>query len=299
MPCVSPITLSPYKNYRKYIQVPCGKCSYCLAQRTKDLALRLESEGFAPDTTVSFFVTLTYRTECLNLISDEESGQIYYRLNRKDVQLYHKRLRKNLDIFDSEIKFKYLLSGEYGDSFNRPHYHAVYFFKNKKIDLHVLRYFIEKSWKLGFVRVEYICSSGAYTYVAKYCQKQLGQTIVDILKPYKPFIVCSQNLGINLIDSVPLSPLNTTVSNISGVSQKLPRYYKDKLVRLGRWSADERFLNTLSSKAKFKLYEKLELRKCKFDWLRYAKEYGNKSHISYMNELIYQYNFPQNYGYEK
>lgn len=57
------------------------------------------------------FITLTYDdTHCPE------------KINRRDPQLFMKRLRQKLD-----RKIRYFLTGEYGEKTQRPHYHAIIF----------------------------------------------------------------------------------------------------------------------------------------------------------------------------
>ena len=58
------------------------------------------------------FVTLTY--DDLHL---PPHGSLRYR----DIQLFHKKLRRRVGAF------RFFLCGEYGEQLGRPHYHACYF----------------------------------------------------------------------------------------------------------------------------------------------------------------------------
>ena len=62
----------------------------------------------------SSFLTLTYAPEHI------PSGGT---LVPRDAQLFLKRLRKSI----SPVQIRYFLVGEYGDSTQRPHYHAALF----------------------------------------------------------------------------------------------------------------------------------------------------------------------------
>lgn len=92
--------------------VPCGKCLACLSQKSREWTMRLSHEWYYYNQRNSIFLTLTYDN---NHIPDN------YSLNRRDVQLYLKRLRK------AGLKFKYLCAGEYGFKYGRPHYHLIIF----------------------------------------------------------------------------------------------------------------------------------------------------------------------------
>ena len=86
-------------------------------------------------------------------------------VNKKDIQLFHKRLRKHFP--SKDLRF-YLVS-EYGDHTFRPHYHGLYFFKSK-YDLKFLYDIFEQSWSLGFIKFGAV-EEGSIVYCTKYCLK--------------------------------------------------------------------------------------------------------------------------------
>ena len=94
--------------------VPCGKCPACLANQRSEWIFRLQQEYLV--SSFSIFVTLTY---------DDEHVPLDFSVNKRDVQLFHKRLRKHFPSAD----LRYYLVSEYGDHTFRPHYHGLYFFK--------------------------------------------------------------------------------------------------------------------------------------------------------------------------
>jgi len=132
--------------------------------------------------TCSSFVTLTYSDKFL-----PKDGSLVYR----DFQLFMKRLRiaiqkssfkracrKILNYKPKDLKF--YMCGEYGENYNRPHYHACLFgvdFPDKvllKEKDGVKLYtspFLEKVWKKGFVTVGEVTFASAL-YLAKYVMKQ-------------------------------------------------------------------------------------------------------------------------------
>jgi len=61
----------------------------------------------------NIFITLTYNDQ--NLPTDNS-------LAHRDFQLFMKRLRKN-----TKKKIRFYMAGEYGENFERPHYHAILF----------------------------------------------------------------------------------------------------------------------------------------------------------------------------
>lgn len=93
------------------VDIPCGRCSGCLLDRSRVWAIRClhESTLYADNC----FITLTYSDE--HLPSDRS-------LSKRHYQLFMKRLRKQ---YGSKIRF--FACGEYGAKWRRPHYHACLF----------------------------------------------------------------------------------------------------------------------------------------------------------------------------
>lgn len=125
MPCYSPLTgyksTQLTKNGKRKlafsggfqdlpVTVSCGQCIGCRLERSRQWATRcLHESQLHP---VSSFVTLTYEDKSL-----PPGGT----LNKKHFQDFMKRLRKSCG------KVRYFHCGEYGETSNRPHYHALLF----------------------------------------------------------------------------------------------------------------------------------------------------------------------------
>ena len=207
----------------EWLDVPCGHCLACRISRTREWTVRLLHESeFWDDTS---FVTLTYDDDHL-----PSNGSLVPR----DLTLFFKKLRKDL----GDRKIKYYACGEYGDTYGRPHYHAIIFglsLKDKKL--------IEDNWHKGFVKIGCVTYDSC-RYVAGYVQKKLyGKAS----KEYEdkgivaPFSRMSKGLGERYVDKYwnKLYDMNTVT--VRGVPMGLPRYYKNKLDYDG-------FLNYDSSK---------------------------------------------------
>lgn len=145
-----------------YIIVPCGKCILCREKKVREWQFRALCEN-ATSTTHPLFVTLTYNNANLPSMG----------LNKRDVQLFMKRLRINLErsgYSPSDCNFRYFACGEYGSKKHRPHYHLIFWNFPDMKNLHERLSFIESAWPHGFaycVRVE----KGAVSYVMKYMRK--------------------------------------------------------------------------------------------------------------------------------
>jgi len=94
------------------VQIPCGLCTSCRLQKSKEWAIRCmhESENHEKNC----FITLTYNEEQL---PENDS------LRKTDFTKFMKRLRA----YYAPNKVRYFHCGEYGDLHGRPHYHALLF----------------------------------------------------------------------------------------------------------------------------------------------------------------------------
>jgi hypothetical protein len=142
-------------------------------------------------------------------------------LEKRDVQLFFKRLRKA-----SSTKIKYYVAGEYGGKTKRPHYHAIIF--NAAVND------IEAAWMLGTVHYGDV-SGASVGYTLKYMSKQsqIPQHSNDDRK--KEFALMSKGLGANYL-TLPITDWhkadmeNRMYVNVGdGKKAAMPRYYKNKL----------------------------------------------------------------------
>lgn len=227
--CTHPLTVSPYKNIKKYILVPCGKCAECRKSQRDDLAFRIDSEMNSPDTLYTFFVTLTYNDKYLPLSVNKDTGEEQMHVSSVDIHSFFKYFRKISKSVD--LKFRYFLSSEYGDKFGRPHYHALFFVQNFRSQrpLQDMITLVQKAWYRGFVSVQFPKHGfSALQYVTKYVIKNVGQ---ELQKGYqKTFTRRSQGLGLSAING--MSPDTYSVLRMSdsqGRVHILPRYYMSHL----------------------------------------------------------------------
>lgn len=173
--------------------IPCGKCLHCLMMRARDWSFRCqcEYETFGS----ALFLTLTYNEENLPFVEGVPS------LNRRDMQLFLKSLRKH---FDGQ-RLSYFGCGEYGGNGLRPHYHIMVFGLNLD-DLQLWKRSakgfvlyrsstIEKIWTRGFSTVE-PCNSRTIDYVTRYSLKKASQDFSSF--PVRPFTACSKRPAIGL-----------------------------------------------------------------------------------------------------
>lgn len=146
----------------------CGQCWPCRANKVRSWATRIELEARMHEWNI--FVTLTHAPEslpltcgCKQCFGSHPTGTLRPQLMRKFLKDLRNRLRKG------GRTFRYFLVGEYGDLYQRPHYHLV-IFGLCTLDQHI----IEECWPHGFVEVsEYTIERG--TYAAGYVSKKLGK----------------------------------------------------------------------------------------------------------------------------
>lgn len=107
------------------MKIPCGQCIGCRMEYSRQWANRCMLELQYHDS--AYFVTLTYDDKHIpkSYYPDPDTGEAFtsLTLNKRDFQLFMKRLRKRF----SDDKIRFFMSGEYGTNTFRPHYHAILF----------------------------------------------------------------------------------------------------------------------------------------------------------------------------
>lgn len=90
---------------------------------------------------------------------------LFSRVRQYDLQLFHKRLRRNLDK-EGLQSYRFGACSEYGPTTNRPHYHIILFCKDEVHRLKVSR-LINQSWKLGYANSKLYSGTGC-NYISSY-----------------------------------------------------------------------------------------------------------------------------------
>jgi len=205
----------------KEVILPCGRCIGCRLEKSRQWAIRCLNEAQLHENNA--FITLTY---------DEDHLPENNSLQLIDVQKFYKKLRKKYK------KFKYYQCGEYGERFQRPHYHACIFgidiadkvLWSVRSGVKLYRSeSLEKIWGLGFVTVGEVTFESA-AYVARYVLKKItGEKAVEHYKGRTPeFQTMSRNPGIG---KEWLLKYRGDVESIDAVMQRggfklrPPRYY--------------------------------------------------------------------------
>lgn len=205
MECQNPKYIS-----KNDVIVPCGNCAFCTATRRSDWALRIHYE--AKLHLDRKFITLTYANSKLrwkNGISQ---------LDKKDLQLYFKKLRK------AGYQIRYYAVGEYGSKTYRPHYHVLLF---GAVPDHAIR----KAWDRGLVHIG-SCRTESILYCLGYMVNGKHWTMTH--KRERPFCTMSRRpgIGLNYLSKEMIEWHRSgrkSYAMLDGVKRHLPRYYKEKI----------------------------------------------------------------------
>lgn len=237
------------------VHLPCGRCIGCRLERARQWAVRMMHE--MQEHEFSWFVTLTYRPECL-----PPGGS----LRKVDFQLFMKRLRK---WYGRPVR--YFHCGEYGERLSRPHYHAVLFGLELK-DLKLLREengnalftseILEKLWGNGYCTVGQVTFESC-AYVAGYVTKKVtGPKAVEHYGGKEPeYATMSRRKGIGYrwIERFGGEVLENDSVIVKGREAKPPRYY-------------DKVLEQMSPEEMEKVYQA----RMESAWERFGENYGDR-----------------------
>lgn len=257
---ISKVDSFKYKDNPNLISgIPCGQCIGCRLARSAFWAVRMVNESQLHSQ--NSFITLTFNQDSL-LKRDSPMS-----LDKREFQLFMKRLRKScwslhlkrmrILHFFSQVFFckkafmwfakktfkspRYYMCGEYGERFQRPHYHAILFgfdFDDKKLEIikNGKQYFtsalLSSLWKFG----SHIITDVNYdtcAYVARYIMKKhLGK---NAWRQYHQYI--DEQTGELVGHRI---PEYTTMSRRSGIGKEwldkylIDVYPRDKIFMRGK-----------------------------------------------------------------
>ena len=214
-PCDIPYeTIDNYKvinpatgqTFPLFLCVRCNHCVLCRKRRISQWSYRCICEQ-RTSKGLDFFITLTYNNKHYPGMG----------LIKKDVQLFIKRLRRNIERKLGKCpNLRYICCGEYGKTTKRGHYHLNLFNVPKEFanNQYSMLKAIERNWSIptgkynkdGSPIVESLgfayclpLTKGGIEYILKYMLKP--QKINENEKA-KPFFTYSQGIGRNYIKSV-------------------------------------------------------------------------------------------------
>lgn len=158
MRCISPLLIRT--NGRRDV-VPCGRCNFCLEVKRGEWSFRIAQE--LKRASSAKFVTLTYADNRIPITSTGEME-----LNKKDVQDFKKRLRKENAKYTAD-QVRYYTVGEYGTETDRPHYHSILFNVHPSV---LMR--LQLIWDKGIVHQGNVEIASIH-YVTKYVINRIGE----------------------------------------------------------------------------------------------------------------------------
>lgn len=254
MTCYSPLTAyksrAPGENGKHNIgfssggdvsplQLACGQCIGCRIDRSRQWAARCLHESTLHS--ANSFLTLTYNDKHLPANKS---------VSVSELQVFMRALRRKI----KPEKVRFFSCGEYGDQFNRPHYHIALFgydfpdkelFAQKSGNKIYTSETLTKIWGKGFCSIGELNYKTA-AYIARYVIKKINgdrafehyneidKETGEILNTRNPeFINMSRKPGIGKdwfeTYSDDVFPSDFVV--INGKEHKVPKYY-DKLLEL-------------------------------------------------------------------
>jgi hypothetical protein len=248
--CISPVTI---RKKKEIINVPCQRCIPCMQTRRSQWVLRVHHE--VKGATNAHFVTFTYDEEHLPRLADgtatlkhehmleflRKLRKYEYRTARKRANKKYKRIEALKDIHPNilfgrknpnELKaFKYFGAGEYGDKFQRPHYHQILI---NVTDETIGE--LQSLWGKGNVKAV-PANLATIAYVAKYCMGLMNIMTEGQERPNNYF---SKGLGKSYVDKY--GKFHKKTGLYSGIitgeqTASLPRTFKDAI-----WNKHEKQL---------------------------------------------------------
>jgi len=222
------------------LELPCGRCVGCRQDRARAWSIRVMHEAQLYDS--NLFVTLTYEPDKLPASLSLEYPHF---------QKFMRRLRKEMVGVgvapNGKRPVRFFVSGEYGERYGRPHWHAILFncrFPDQErwINGSYRSSVAERLWSFGGVHIGEVTPASA-CYVAGYTLSKVYGSAADdyyedvinvssgeVSRRRSEFCVMSRRPGIGAWwyerFGSDLFPEDHAV--MSGKEYKVPRYYWEK-----------------------------------------------------------------------
>lgn len=218
------------------IKLPCGRCSGCLFERSRQWAMRCFHESKMH--MFNEYVTLTYDNEHL-----PSSGSLV----RPHTQLFLKRLRKSRE----PAKVRFFGCGEYGPKNKRPHYHMILFNvrfadrkrykQNSRGEWLYTSKELDELWGMGE------CTTGDVTfdsaaYCARYVLKKMGHKDFnpeayvsrygEVLEPEFPMMSLKPGIGFTWFEKFGRETYTHDSVIVNRREMRPPRFYDKKMKEL-------------------------------------------------------------------
>lgn len=230
------------------LTVPCGQCIGCRLERGRQWAMRCMHEAQMHKD--NCFITLTYRPADLPKNANLEMRDFQLFLKRLRVHFARQKFDDDSFIISDGNGIRYFGCGEYGDNFDRPHFHSILF----NCDFSDKKYFkklpsgcsiytsdlLDKLWGKGYCSIGTVTFASA-AYVARYVlKKRNGKDSDDhyaiITKEGKRFVRSKES---------------SVMSRRPGIAKyyydrfKSEIYFSDSIVMEGREMLPPRFYDIL------------------------------------------------------
>jgi len=230
--------------------LPCGRCARCRLEHSRQWAVRCMHE-----------LQLHNLNTFANLTIDDEHFKPS--LDHKDFQLFMKRLRHAR----APAKLSYYMSGEYGERFHRPHYHAILFgcafpdqiYYGKSPSGHELYTSkeLDELWQLGQCKIGQVTFESA-AYVARYVMKKMnGEKAESHYKRVDP----ETGEEIQVTPEYSRMSLNPAIGK-RWIEQYHPEVYpNDQVISRGHPAKPPRYYDLYLKRTQPELHEEVTLRR--------------------------------------
>lgn len=238
----------PRKLFRKdsfgrdqVLECGCGSCPECLRQRSNVWALRAVYEAKAH--VHNCMVTLTYdsfmRDSKGEIVRDSRGRPLEnpvdpdLKVNKRDIQLFIKRLRKCIDskgsrLVDVDPNMKFFAAAEYGSRTHRAHYHLVlfgvhfldasFYKRSKRGNVIYMSKTLTNLWRHGICTID---SMNVQSAIARYCTKYCAKSRSD-----ETFMLFSHKVGYDYL----MRDFNGLSYWIDGREYPVPRFIWQEVI---------------------------------------------------------------------
>ena len=211
----------------------CGKCEACTNLRASSWVMRLDLEAKCHKYVL--FTTLTYDEQNVpqiirlryedypekgfGYISENgviietkeikaqfeekdfeycKNSKVLNVLDKRDFQLFIKRLRYYFTQCDKEATLRYFICGEIGSTTYRPHGHLLLFFDSERCAREI-ETLLSKSWSFGNIYDPHFVQGSASKYCASYINSVTKLPKIYLHREIRPFSLFSKNPAIGTL----------------------------------------------------------------------------------------------------
>lgn len=237
--------------YEMLHDVPCGKCELCLVAIRYEKALRimLEADSWPGKT---YFITLTYNNESHGVNSDLDHShwsQFIKNFRQKFCQAKYCKLKNRGTRWEKHEytttfkKIKQVMSGEYGDSFGRKHFHGI-IFNHSFTDVYFTGYYskkgnpicsspsLESVWGKGNVQLEEVNFDLALYVGAYITDKEMDGENPNEGHQKKQYGRFGNGIGLTWLKKYYRAVLSSGKVMLHDRDYAIPRYFDKKLREL-------------------------------------------------------------------